>query len=178
MPEFTGQWNQKKRLSLHACGDNPINLFFKSYFLEICERKEFLGFFKNKLISLSLQRNVLNLLLRCLDHFRFQSQKNKKTQNTLCPLFPFLLISWICRMTVWVLLLTHCSLKEVIVVHVFLYPLLLQVLRMLWWHFPDQRQKTEDSNYGIPEQHRTGEDSEIPEDRGGWLSINKFLCPP
>ncbi|XP_039583713.1 beta-catenin-interacting protein 1 isoform X2 [Passer montanus] len=41
-----------------------------------------------------------------------------------------------------------------------------------------QRQKTEDSNCRTPEQHRTGEDSEIPEDRGGWLSINKFLCPP
>ncbi|RMB91569.1 hypothetical protein DUI87_31798 [Hirundo rustica rustica] len=42
----------------------------------------------------------------------------------------------------------------------------------------DQRQKTEDSNYRTPEQHGTGEDSEIPEERGGWLRINKFLSPP
>ncbi|KAF4795550.1 Beta-catenin-interacting protein 1 [Turdus rufiventris] len=42
----------------------------------------------------------------------------------------------------------------------------------------DQRQKTEDSNYRTSERDRTGEDSEIPEDTGGWLSINKSLCPP
>ncbi|XP_064893569.1 beta-catenin-interacting protein 1 isoform X1 [Columba livia] len=42
----------------------------------------------------------------------------------------------------------------------------------------DQRQKTEGSNHRRPEQHRTGEDSGIPGDGGGWLSTNEFLCPP
>lgn len=64
--------------------------FFKSCFLEICGSKEFLVFFKNKLISLGLQRNVLNLLLKCLDRFRFQSQKNKKTQLSLLSVVFFL----------------------------------------------------------------------------------------
>lgn len=80
----------KKRLSLHACGGNPMNFFFKSCFLEICGSKEFLVFCKNKLISLGLQRNVLNLLLKCLDHFKFQSQKNKKTQLSLLSVLFFL----------------------------------------------------------------------------------------
>lgn len=70
----------------------------------------------------------------------------------------------------------YCSFTEVIMAHIFLS--LLQVLRMLWWHFPGQRQKIEDSNYRTPERHRAGEDSVIAEDRGRWLSINKFLCPP
>lgn len=64
--------------------------FFKSCFLEICGSKEFLVFCKNKLISLGLQRNVLNLLLKCLDHFKFQSQKNKKTQLSLLSVLFFL----------------------------------------------------------------------------------------
>lgn len=80
-----------KGLSLHACGGNPMKFFFfKSCFLEICGSKEFLVFFKNKLISLGLQRNVLNLLLKCLDRFRFQSQKNKKTQLSLLSVVFFL----------------------------------------------------------------------------------------
>lgn len=61
---------------------------------------------------------------------------------------------------------------------VFLYPLLLQVLRMLWWHFPDQRQKTEDSNCRTPEQHTTGEDSEILKiEEDGWALISSSAHP-